>query len=297
LSKKTQILLITLACLAVYFTLRWLPVEECAFLHYGDYVNAEGVIEGCGYEETEFFDMTRIRYPIIAELTPLEDPEPGQLLTCSLTLFTTTGKPIQWEQIAVSHTERLHAMVVDPSLQDYQHVHPQPEGPAGHYIMEVTPRMAGEYAVYLDFIPLTTSRRTLLKCAFIVPGEPASLLAQTRLQSTVGGIDFSLILLSGELTTGTELTFRLGVKPGDGSPTLFAPVMDSYAHVVAFDAAGTGFAHLHPVNPLIKDQDPTSPDLRFTFKFDTPCHYRIWAQLEVNGHHLFIPFDLEIAEA
>ncbi len=297
MSRSLQISLITVACLAVYLTLRWLPVEECKFLHYGDYVNAEGIIEGCGYEETEFFDMNEIRYPIIAELTPLTDPVIGEALTCSLTLFTTTGKPIEWDQIAVSHTERIHAMVVDPSLQDYQHVHPQPAGPAGHYLVQVRPAKAGYYSVYLDFIPLTTSRRTLLECGFEVSGTVEAPDPRQSLQHSDVATEFNFVPSTDRLITGEELTFKLEVKPKDLSPTHFTPVMDSYAHVVAFDSAGTGFAHLHPVNPLVDGQDPYNPDLRFTFKFDKPGYYRVWTQFIVNGEHTFVPFDLIIEEA
>jgi len=297
MSTKKQITLISIACVAVYFVLRWLPVEECEFLHYGDYVNAEGVIEGCGYEETGFFNMAEIRYPIIAELTPLTDPVIGEPLLCSLTLFTTTGKPIEWESIAVSHTERIHAMVVDPSLQDYQHLHPRPAGPAGHYLLEMIPQKAGSYSVYLDFIPLTTNRRTLLECAINVPGMADQPVHQHKTTYQTDPMAFEFVALSENLTTGEELSFRLDVKALDGSPTRFTPVMDSYAHVVAFDASGTGFAHLHPANPLVQGQDPTNPDLRFTFQFDDPGHYRVWTQFIVNGEHLFIPFDIIINES
>jgi hypothetical protein len=297
MSTKKQITLISIACVAVYFVLRWLPVEECEFLHYGDYVNAEGVIEGCGYEETGFFNMSEIRYPIIAELTPLTDPVIGEPLSCSLTLFTTTGKPIKWESIAVSHTERIHAMVVDSSLQDYQHLHPKPAGPAGHYMLEMVPQKAGTYSVYLDFIPLTTNRRTLLECAIEVPGEADEPVYQYKTTYQTEKIAFEFVALSENLTTGEELSFRLDVNPLDVSPTRFTPVMDSYAHVVAFDAAGTGFAHLHPANPLVQGQDPANPDLRFTFQFDEAGHYRIWTQFILNGEHLFIPFDIIISES
>lgn len=297
MSRTLQITLITAACVAAYFLLRWMPVEECAFLHYGDYVNAEGVIEGCGYEETEFFDMTQIRYPILAQLTPLTDPVIGQPLACSLTLFTTTGKPVEWDQIAVSHTERLHAMVVDPSLQDYQHVHPQPAGPAGHYLVELNPQKQGRYSVYLDFIPLTTSRRTLLECGFEVAGTADAPVPRQMLQFANESMDFRFVPQTGDLVTGRELTFELEVLPRDHSATVFTPVMDSYAHVVAFDAAGTGFAHLHPLNPLTDGQDPRHPDLRFTFRFDKPGYYRVWAQFIVNGEHTFVPFDLIVDEA
>ena len=239
--------------------------------------------------------MSEIRYPILVELIPLTEPEIGQPLTCSLTLFTTTGKPIRWEEIAVSHTERVHAMVVDPSLQDYQHVHPQPAGPEGHYLVEMTPRKAGPYKVYLDFIPLTTNRRTLLETGFAVAGTPGEPATGIRLEQSEEGMRYEFVSLNERLVTGEELTFRLEVEPTDGSPTRFTPVMDSYAHVVAFDGARTGFAHLHPVNPLVTGQNPENPDLRFPFKFDQPGYYRVWTQFIVNGQHTFVPFDLMIA--
>lgn len=297
MSKNRQVLLITVACVAVFVALRMLPVEKCDFLHYGEFVNSEGVIEGCGYEETAFFNMEEIRFPILAELTPLTDPVIGETVTCSLTLFTTTGKPIKWEEIAVSHTERVHAMVVDPSLEDYQHVHPRPAGPAGHYLVEVTPQRPGPYAVYLDFIPLVSSRRTLLECGLEVAGEAQSPTPATRLASRQEGFSFTFVPAEERLSTGKELAFELQVATGDGSPARFTPVMDSFAHVVAFDAAGTGFAHLHPQNPIVEGQDPLNPDLTFTIQFDEPGHYRLWAQFIVNGEHVFAPFDLMVEGA
>jgi len=294
MNRWLQVALITAGCAAVYAGLRLLPVEQCAFLHYGEFVNSEGVIEGCGYEETGFFDMRQIRYPIVTTLTPLEEPRVGAPVTLKLTLFTTTGKPVRWQDIAVSHTERVHALVVDPSLQDYQHVHPRPAGPDGHYLLEVAPRAAGEYAVYLDFISLVTSRRTLLECRFTVPGEPAAPVAAQRLRGSFAGLELAFVPEQAELRSGRELVFRLEVADPAGGPVRFTPVMDSYAHVVAFDAARTGFAHLHPMNPLISGQDPSNPDLRFAMRFDAPGHYRVWAQFIANGREVFAPFDLDL---
>lgn len=295
MKKAIQIAGITVICVGVYAGMRALPVEPCEFLHYGDYVNAEGVIEGCGYEETEFFHMDQIRFPILAELTPLEDPEPGRSTAFKLTLFTTTGKPIQWDQVAVSHTERIHAMVVDASLEDYQHIHPQPAGPAGHYLFEMTPRRPGPYRVYLDFIPLINSRRTLLESGFSVAGasrESSEVLGSTYVQDQ---LRFSFTgEETGEAVVGKELRFRLSVEHLAGGETRFSPVMDSYAHLVAFDREGTGFAHLHPLNPFVEGQDPLNPDLQFTMKFDQPGLYRVWAQVVVNGKPVFAPFDLNI---
>lgn len=294
MTRTVQIALITTACVGVYFGLRSLPVEKCDFLHYGDYVNSEGVIEGCGYEETEFFTMSEIRFPIVPVLTPLGDLEIGQPATFKLTLFTTTGKPVRWEEIAVSHTERIHAMVVDPSLQDYQHLHPQAAGPAGHYLFEMTPQRPGLHKVYLDFIPLTNSRRTLLEAEFSVPGEARAPAPGFSVEHQDGNLNFAFVPSQEQLVAGEEVRFKLQVKSADGSPTRFSPVMDSYAHVVAFDKNNTGFAHLHPQNPFIEGQDPLNPDLEFAFLFDKPGYYRVWAQVIINERQIFAPFDLMI---
>lgn len=297
MTRTLQIALITAGCAGVYFGLRSLPVEKCEFLHYGDYVNSEGVIEGCGYEETEFFDMSTLRFPIIADLIPLEDPVIGKPVTVKLTLFTTTGKPIKWDEIAVSHTERIHAMVVDPSLEDYQHLHPQAAGPPGHYLFEMTPQRAGNYAVYLDFIPLINSRRTLLEAGFMVPGDPHAPDPGQLEPHRENGLTFAFVPAAERIIAGEEVRFRLKVRADNGGETRFEPVMDSYAHVVAFDEAGTGFAHLHPQNPFIEGQDPLDPDLEFAFLFDRPGNYRVWAQVIVNGRQVFAPFDITVKDA
>lgn len=297
MSRSLQIVLITVGCVLAYVTIRSLPAEKCEFLHYGEFVNDEGAIEGCGYEETGFFDMSEIRYPVIANLVPLVDPEPGVPTPFKLTLFTTTGRPVAWEDIAISHTERIHAMVVDPSLEDYHHVHPQPAGPAGHYLVEITPGRAGSYAVYLDFISLISSRRTLLETGFAVPGSPGAPSPDSRFHYTDADLRFHFEPLTGQLVTGQELAFRLEVEQAEGRPVEFSPVMDSFAHLVAFDEAGTGFAHLHPRNPFMEGQDPFNPDLEFAMEFDKPGYYRVWAQVIVNGRHLMVPFDLLVEAA
>lgn len=294
MNRWKQTALITAACCGTYFIMRSLPVEPCEFLHYGDFINDEGVIEGCGYEETAFFDMEEIRFAVIPQIRLLNDPAPGQPLEVDLTLTTSTGKPIRWEEIAVSHTERIHAMVVDPSLTDYQHLHPQPAGGPGHYRFEFTPKNPGTYQIYLDLIPLTNSRRTLLHTSLSVPGQPATPQLAQSFQYQTDDLRFRFLPQQENQLAGEEITFRLEVEHANGQPTVFSPVMDSYAHVVAFDPRRAGFAHLHPLNPFLTGQDPANPDLQFAFQFDQPGAYRVWAQVVINGREIFAPFDIQV---
>lgn len=298
MNKTGQWIAITAGCVAVYVGLRMLPVESCEFLHYGKYVDANGVIEGCGYEETSFFDLTALRFPILVELVPDRDPVAGEAVFFTLMLKTTTGRAIDYEDIAVTHTERLHALIVDESMEDYQHIHPQPGGPRGHYHFEMTPNKSGEYRMYLDFIPLINNRRTLLSAKFSVGGDSSESrprVSGSAMASTVsnwGGHQFELAIEGDSLRTGKDFEMELKrVEQGEHAPK-FEPVMGAYAHLVAFDEAGRGFVHLHPMNPFVQEQDPFRPDMRFQMQLDQPGHYRVWAQLRIEGEDVFLPFDL-----
>ncbi len=290
---------LTLGCIGLYFGLRALPVEPCDFLHYGDFVNADGIIEGCGYEETGFFDLNQLRFPILAEIMPLGEAEVGVSGLYKLTLQTTSGRVISYRDVAVSHTERVHLMLVDPSLEDYHHLHPTDGGAPGTYLFEFTPKRAGRYTAFLDFIPLQNSRRTLLKTQFEVPGAPTEPKAEAySLSYEDEAFRYRIVPLPGEtFVAGKETHFSLEVESLNGEELVFSPVMDSYAHIVAFEPGHRGFAHFHPLNAFIDTQDPMNPELDFVFSVETPGYYRVWAQFAVNGKERFIPFDLQVREA
>lgn len=290
--------LLTTACIGTYFGLRSIPVKACNTLHYGDYLKADGVVEGCGFEESGFFDLDAMRFPIFAMVEPLAEPKVGQPTSFLLSLQTSVGRSVSYEEIAISHTERVHAMIVDPSLEDYHHVHPSRGNVPGSYTFTVTPHRAGEYSVYLDFIPLVTARRTLAVARFAVPGDPSPLLlTRPRVTDTEAGLTVQLVSPLKAFETGTEIPFRLEISSPDAAPLCFDPIMDSYAHLVAFAPDRNGFAHFHPRNPIIGEQDPRAPELDFIFRVDDPGDYRVWAQFSVNGQERFVPFDVHVHPA
>lgn len=297
-NKLRASLYISAAFVVLFIVIRSMPVEPCEVLHYGDYMNEEGAVEYCGEEETAFFDMTRIRYPIEVKLEPMGELVPGKPTTFDLYLHDHLGRGIAYEDIVVSHTERIHLMAVDPSLTDYQHLHPQPAGAPGHFQFELTPELSGTYKVYLDFISLHSQRRVLARSEFEVAGEAEAPSIQRSTSIPQGGLVYTLRTPGeGSFPAGEESQLELKVRPENGSSELeFGLVMGAYAHLVVFDEAGKGFAHLHPQNPFIDQQDPKNPDLNFSFFPADPGKYRLWAQLMVNGEERFVPFDLEVVE-
>ena len=79
------------------------------------------------------------------------------------------GSPLNASDVALSHTQKIHLLAVDESLSDYQHHHPTADSLYdGVWNFELTPRKPGKYVLFLDFIPVRSPRRVLLKSSFEV---------------------------------------------------------------------------------------------------------------------------------
>lgn len=290
---------ITLGMVALYFVIRAAPVQQCDFVHYRDYIGKDGAIEECGVGETAFFDLSQFRYPIKLRLEPTTPIVIGKPATINLSLSNSQGTPITPEDIAISHTQKLHLLLIDTSLEHYNHLHPEPTGTPGQYRFTFTPETVGLHQIYLDFIALRSARRVLASSELVVaPGAvaPSSLPQPVAPQISYlydsGDVRFRLVPEGDVFRLGEENRFHIEVESTQASSLSFDTVMGAYAHVVAFRDGINGFAHLHPTNPFVSQQDPANPDLGFLFAPTDSGRYRLWAQLHVNGKEHFIPFDL-----
>jgi hypothetical protein len=81
----------------------------------------------------------------------------------------------------------------------------------------------------------------------------------------------------------------------DGGYVVLQPVMGAFAHLVAFDEARSGFAHLHPGEvDLGRQPDPKHPVLNFKLTIPRPGRYVVWAQVNLGGSETFVPFRLVV---
>ena len=85
-------------------------------------------------------------------------------------------------------------MAVNESLDDYQHIHPVADGLFdGVWHFEITPKLAGKYSLFLDFIPAKSPRRVLISSSFNVSGEEDfTRVEKESLVYSFGDINFQL---------------------------------------------------------------------------------------------------------
>ena len=303
-SEWFSVAMLSTAFVCAYFFLRSLPDVECGFLHYIEIVNADGEIELCATNHAGFLDLSRLEYPIKAKFSCENSIEQGKPLRVRLDLKTAGGMSIAPHELAVTHTEKMHVMVIDPSLEDYSHVHPEAVGLAGQYFFDFTPALAGNYKVFTEIVPLRSRRQAIALSELEVPGQSASPKFERSMVSIIDGVRFELLNVPDILKTGRDYRLQLHTTDLLGNAIALETVMGAKGHIVAFDSFGTGFAHMHPIGSVASVRTAglsggsnfysSDADLTFMFNVPNPGWYRLFAQIQVKGEALVGRFDLKV---
>ena len=292
--RRRQSFLITASAIGLYAFIRLLPASG-DHLNYTDFqAGGAAVHDFCEPGSASFVPVQAVRSPVTLTLLPESPLEIGRTTRVRAQLETASGRPLKVEDLLVVHTRKLHLLVSDPSLTDYQHLHPEPTGVPGEYLFSFTPRLSGLYQVYADFMPRATGRGLYAGSDLEVAGEASAPLPLASMVSVAGGCRFRLSSSSQPVRINETVTLTLNMVGVDGSVPQLETIMDAYAHMVAFDFARQGFAHLHPreLDPL--PGDGASLELSFVLNLPDPGWYRVWAQVLIAGKEVFAPFTLEV---
>ena len=212
------------------------------------------------------------------------------------------GAPLREEDLLVMHTERIHLLIVDPSLDDYHHVHPTPTQTPGEYAFNFQPRQKGPYRAWADVVPAESVVQE-----YVVADMPSDVQGETlgereaKLVNVVDGLRYELSFdnKSGPLRVGETVRGRLTVSRTNGQPfTQLEPIMGAYAHLVGFAEDYRTVVHLHPTGAEPKrPADRGGPTLEFKFYPPVAGFVRFYAQVSVGGVSRFARFGVTVARA
>ena len=214
------------------------------------------------------------------------------------------GAPLREEDLLVMHTERIHLLIVDPSLDDYHHVHPTPAPTQtpGDYTFTFTPRRSGAYRAWADVVPAESGVQEYVVADMPseVQGE-AAVNRATKLVDVVDGLRYELSFdnKGRPLRVGETVTGRLSVSRADGQPfAQLEPIMGAYAHLVGFAEDIRTVVHLHPMGAEPKrPEDRGGPTLEFKFYPPVAGFVRFYSQVSVGGTSRFARFGVTVAAA
>ncbi len=294
-AQRRSIAFITGAALILYLAVRLLPAGSNVN-HMDFRVEGKGVLEFCDPANPQFIPVVAVRSPVVMTVQSARAAAKDEPVEITVTLRTASGKPIGPADLLVAHTRKLHLLVVDPTLTDYQHIHPEPGRRDGEWKFTLTPARAGLYRVFADFTPAATQRGLYASADLPVSGPVATVITSGSTVYQDRGYNFELIL-PPILRAGqpTVLRFRIESQGAVKRPVPLQPVMGAFAHLVAFDESRSGFAHLHPVeNDLSKPPDALHPELNFRLTIPVSGRYVIWAQVKLDDKEVFAPYWVDV---
>jgi YHS domain-containing protein len=243
---------------------------------------------------TDHPSETTIRSEVIAN-GPVEI---GKVVPLTLTLRDKDGNPVTFDDLREIHTKKIHMLIVDPSLSDYQHVHPNGTDKAGAFKFEFEPKHGGTYYFFADLLPVKSNAQEYSLAKMAVPGEQAKLEKKENRTVTVDGYKFDLSFEHPELVQGKGNKATLKISTADGKPMdKLEPLMGAFAHMVAFTEDRKHVLHVHPQGKEPENADERGgPELTFWINPASAGYQQLYAQIQVNGKNVFAPFGLDVQE-
>jgi hypothetical protein len=294
--QRRQLVLITLGAVALFVVVRLLPTGT-NMPHY-DYVPAgQSSVQFCDPGNPQFLPATQVQSPVTMTLATAGPALAGQPVQAILTLKTYGGKPIGPDDLATAHAKKLHLLIIDPTLTDYQHVHPAPAGAPGAWAFTFTPHAGGSYRFFADFVPIVTGNGLYAWADMAVKGEPAhsERVRDDALHpswvSDKEGYRFTLTPSAQPIRASKLVDLKFTIERIGGGPVPLQVIMNAFAHLVAFDDQRSGFAHMHPQEyDITKPPDAVHPVLSFKLQLPRAGRYVIWSQVLIAGREIFAPF-------
>ncbi len=233
-----------------------------------------------------------------AKVTSPELLEVDKPATAILHLQRPDGDPVLFSDLIETHTKKIHLFIIDSSLTDYHHEHPEPTREPGEYSFSFTPKKAGGYRVWADLrpYPLGLQEYAMTDIPGKGTGEPLT-DRSVNFKAAVDGLQFELVMAQQPIQVGRPALARLRITNGNGEGvTNLEPVMAAFAHLVGFNQDYKTILHMHPKGaPVLDPNARGGPELEFQIYALRPGFYRLFAQVQIDGQSKFAPFGITVS--
>lgn len=230
-----------------------------------------------------------------AEISATSPLKAGESYNFTIKL-TSDGAPVSEAQLQEVHTRKVHLLVVDESLTDYNHLHPQALDEAGTYSASFTPMKSATYKVFADVTPVGASQQFVV--AKITGEKPCDTPCIDKTASTTGAADGlkADLFFKSALKVGAPVMAMARITDDSGKPvTDLEPVMGAFAHIVGFYDDFATVAHIHPMGKEpTADTERSGPDLSFHLEPAKAGSLKLFVQVRRGGKDIFIPVGIEV---
>lgn len=200
---------------------------------------------------------------------------------------TDTNQLIGDKELALSHEEKLHLVIYDPSLKEFQHLHPEFDGKM--WSADVQFAVDGDYWIWVqgelasDGTEFSSSTRLTISGGSTAWPSPPVLPDLRNGSSGISAINLS----QNKLIAGKMAMLDLTMSRTDGSTPQLTPYLGAFAHIIATPKDGDSLIHVHPIGT-----GPAQGMIHATFP--AAGEYRLWVQFIDGGSLKTIPLSVEV---
>lgn len=201
-------------------------------------------------------------------------------------LDSKSGKYLGESDLAIFHEKKVHFIVYDLALKEFQHVHPTFDGT--YWNVDLSFLVSGDY--------LTWAQGKINKGAEFSTSKPLTVQVQnpawpqTQLSDVREGADglSKIVLGRTKLRAGQMAMLDLSFLRTDGSTAELTPYLGAIAHVIAVTADGQELIHVHPM------EGGSENEAMLHTTFPEAGLYRIWIEFIDDGILKRVPLAVEV---
>jgi hypothetical protein len=226
------------------------------------------------------------------------EPTAGQPFTLTLDLSDgSTGLPI--DDLISHHDALLHLVVISADGGYYNHTHPSRVAP-GRYAIAMTPDRPGRYTAYAEIQRQDSGTQVIARDFTVGGSAPASAPQFAGLgPRTIDGMQVDVTSSLAPLKAGRQATFTFSFSKGGQPVNDLQPWLGMGGHLIARDAGGAVFAHVHALGPMAPGGVLNSgfvygPDIQFVYTFPQPGSYQVWGQFRHENKIITVPLEVTV---
>lgn len=197
-----------------------------------------------------------------------------------------TKKSVAETDLNESHTKKIHLIVYDSSLNEFNHVHPTFDGQIWKSELNLTTN--GSYYIWAQGVLLDGTEFSASYRVNVVGGKPAlPVLALGDIRK--GNIENTVVDLSKQkIKAGKMVMLTYTVSRSDGTQPDVTQYLGANAHIIAVSPDGDDLIHAHPMDGA------NSSTGMIHVTFPTAGDFRIWVQVIDAGVLKTVPLSVTV---
>lgn len=201
---------------------------------------------------------------------------------------TKSEKLIAESDLNISHEKKLHMIAYDPSLNEFQHVHPIYAN--NMWSVELNFKAQGDYWIWAqgqltaDDYDFSASNRLKVTSGVAALPSPATLTDVRKFNDGSSVVELSKQTLKAKKMTMLNIT----MSRNDGSKVNVTPYLGAFAHVIVVPEDADSIIHAHPM-------DGAKPNTGMIhIEFPQAGFYRVWVQFIDDGVLKLVPLSVKV---